>query len=141
MPAYLDFLSVFGSDMQLGDLRFSDFREQTLLSNTPRGVVAPEMGRSGQQFQICYNIKSVVRESTAKEPHREQQWAIRQAAVQHQFDVIEGTTLWIMTKTDLDFKENVQEVTGKHGRPEDRAFGSVPECFKSSLVIHLMCWN
>ncbi|KAH6699840.1 hypothetical protein BKA61DRAFT_582692 [Leptodontidium sp. MPI-SDFR-AT-0119] len=94
MPAYLDFLSVFGSDIHPRDLRFSDFPEQTLLSNTPRGVIAPELGRSGRQFQMCYNIK-----------------------------------------------ENVQEITGKHGRPEDRAFNSVQECFKSSLVIHLMCWN
>lgn len=141
MPAYLDFLSVFGSDIHPRDLRFSDFPEQTLLSNTPRGVVAPELGRSGRQFQMCYNIKSVVRKSTTEESYREQQWAIRQAAVHHQFDVVEGTTLWILTKTDLDFRENVQEITGKHGRPEDRAFNSVQECFKSSLVIHLMCWN
>jgi len=141
MPAYLDFLFVFGSMNPARDYRFSVFREQTLLSDPPRGIIAPELGRSGRQFQMCYNIKSVVRRPTRGESLRDQQWSIRQAAVHHQFDVVEGTTLWIMTKTDLDFKQNVQEITGKNGRPEDRAFGSVEKCFKSSLVIHLMCWN
>jgi len=141
MPAYLDFISVFGIQTRPRDLRFSDFREQTLLSNPPRGVVAPGLGRSGRQIQICYNIKSAVRVSGPVASLREQHWSIRQAAVHHQFDIVEGTTLWIMTKTDLDFKRDVQEITGPNGRPVDRDFETLDDCFKSSLVIHLICWN
>jgi hypothetical protein len=139
MPGYLDFISVFGSQTKPRDLRFSGFREQTLLSTPPRGLVAPELGRSGRQFQLCYNVKSVFCLSSTDTPLQKKEWSIRQAAIHHQFDVVEGTTLWIMTKGNLDFKNRVQDMTGRNGRPEDRAFGTTEECFKSSLAIHLMC--
>jgi hypothetical protein len=66
------------------------------------------------------------------------EWPIRQAAIHHQFDVLEGTTLWLITKGNLDLKDRIQDITGKDGRPEDRAFGTSEECFKSSLAVHLM---
>ncbi|KAJ9656960.1 hypothetical protein H2201_008363 [Coniosporium apollinis] len=66
-------------------------------------------------------------------------WSIRQAAFHHQFDVEEGTTLWISTKGGLDdLKERVESLTGPNGRLEDRSFGTTAECFRSSLAVHLM---
>lgn len=138
MPSYLDFVSVFGSQALPRDLRFSGFREQMLLSNPPRGPAAPALGRSGRQFQLCYNLKAVACLSDAKTTPSRKEWSIRQAAFHHQFDVEEGTTLWIVTKGNLDIKDRIQEMTGKDGRQEDRAFETREECFRSSLAVHLL---
>lgn len=138
MPDYLDLICVFGLSAKPRDLRFSCFREQTLLGDSFRRSAVPEAGRSGQQFQLCYNLNAPFCSSAATPTPQEKQWGIRKVAVHHQFDAIEGTTLWIITKGNLDFKDLVQKMTGKTGRPEDRAFGTPQESFVSSLAIHLL---
>lgn len=138
MPGYLDFISVFGTQSRPRDLRFSGFREQTLLSNPPCGPSVPALGRSGRQFQLCYNLKSVSSLSPAGTPTKNKEWSIRQAAFHHQFDIDEGTTLWIVAKGDWEIKERIQDMTGKDGRPEDKSFDKPEECFRSSLAVHLL---
>ena len=137
MPGYLDFIFVFGSQSEPRDLRFSGFREQTLLATSPCGPAVPGLGRRGRQYQICYNLKSVACTSTASIPEQKE-WSIRQAAFHHQFDVLEGTTLWIVTQGELHIKKRVEDLTGVKGRPEDRAFNTPEDCFKSSLAVHLL---
>jgi hypothetical protein len=138
MPAYLDFISVFGSQSHARDLRYSGFREQTLRLGQVGGLLMPSFGRSGRQYQLCYNLKSVTCLSPANTSAKTKEWSIRQAAFHHQFDLDLGTTLWIVAKGNLDLKEQIQDLTGKDGRPEDRAFGTGEECFKSSLAVHLL---
>ena len=103
MPVYLDFLSVFGSQNEARDLRFSGFREQVALSITHRASI-PELGRSGRQFQLSYNLKAVACKSALGIALTEQQWSIRQAAIHHQFDVESGLSLWIITQGRLFLK-------------------------------------
>ncbi|KAL9633796.1 MAG: hypothetical protein Q9204_003253 [Flavoplaca sp. TL-2023a] len=134
MPSYLDFIFVFGLSNSARELRFSGFREQMSLPASAVNLAIPGMGRSGRSFQLCYNLKGVACISTQKPV----QWSIRQAAIHHQFDIQEGTTLWIVTKGDLEIKERVKALTGKDGRPEDRAFESPEKCLKSSLAVHLL---
>ena len=138
MPGYLELISVFSTQSLPRDLRFSGFREQTLLSNSARRRSVPALGRSRRQFQLCYNLKTSSCLSPTGTPTKNKEWSIRQAAFHHQFDVDEGTTLWIVTKGDLEIKERIQDMTGKDGRPEDRSFGTLAECFKSSLAVHLL---
>lgn len=137
MPSYLDFIAVFGSQSEPRDLRFSGFREQCLLSTPARGPAVPSLGRSGRQFQLCYNLKG----ANCKNPTavvKDKQWTVRQAAFHHQFDVELGTTLWIVTKGDLSLKERLQDMTGPRGIPEDRTFETLEHCFKNTLSIHLL---
>jgi hypothetical protein len=139
MPSYLDFMSVFGRQSDARDLRFSGFREQTLLSNPPRSASEQTLGRSGQQFQLCYNLKSVACPAGSNSVPIKEDWpSIRQAAFHHQFDVAKGNTLWIITKGDLELKSRVESMTGPDGRPEDKAFDTPKESFKSSLAAHLL---
>jgi hypothetical protein len=137
IPAYLDFISVFGAQSDPRDLRFSGFREQRTLVDPPRGPAVEGLGRSGRQFQLCYNLKGVTckEESTKTELV---QWSIRQVAIHHQLDVVTGTTLWIVTKGNLELLSRYKELTGKDGRPEDKSFGTVKESFRSSLAAHLL---
>lgn len=138
MPGYLHFLSAFGQQSRPHNARFSGFREHTTLAMPLPGQAIPDLGRSGRQFQLCYNLKSVSCTSPPDTIKRHKVWSIRQVALCHQFDIADGTTLWVLTKGALDLKERIKEMTGRNGRTEDRAFGTPQECFQSSLAVHLL---
>lgn len=137
MPSYLDFIFVFGANSEARDLRFSGFREQVMIKPGIRPVLA-ELGRSGQQFQLCYNLKGVTLKHVDTKDAKLNEWSIRQAAIHHQFDVVFGTTLWVVTKGGLDLQQKFKELTGPEGRPEDKDFHSLPSCFRASLATHLL---
>ena len=138
MPSFLDFLTVFGVHKHSRDQRFSGFREQILLS-PGNSLKVGALGRSGNQYQLCYNLKSVARWT---EPGQlmpsEDHWSIRQGAFHHQFDVEKGTSLWIITRSGLDIKQRIEDLTGKDGRIEDKKFDTPNECLRSSLAVHLL---
>jgi hypothetical protein len=138
MPAFLDFMYVFGEQVEQPDLRFSGFREQTNLGASFRRLSIPSLGRSGRQFQICYNLKNVELKQRHKEDFLHDEWSIRQAAIHHQFDIVEGTTLWMIVKGSLDLQQRFKELTGKDARPEDKNFGTAEESFRASLSAHLL---
>ena len=138
MPSYLDFVSVFGFHEQFREPRFSGFRDQTLLTpNT--NLEVDSLGRSGRQYQLCWNLKAPGKwnDERTLQPGPEK-WSIRQGAFHHQFDVMKGTTLWIVTKPGLDLKERIQDVTGQSGNEEDRQFKTPEQCLKSSFAVHLL---
>ncbi|XP_014559872.1 hypothetical protein COCVIDRAFT_23857 [Bipolaris victoriae FI3] len=135
MPVYLDFMLVFGGQTDARDLRFSGFREQICLRNSTTGHAAPELGRSGSLFQLCYNLKGVQSRKTSDENIRLHVWTIRDAAIYHQFDVKYGTTLWIVTKGGRDILDRFLELSG---RPEDSMYHDYIACFRSTLVTHLL---
>lgn len=138
MPAYLDFISVFGEQFEQPDLRFSGFREQTHFSRSFQRLAIPSLGRSGRQFQICYNLKNVELKKRDPDNFMHDEWSVRQAAIHHQFDIVEGTTLWIITKGSLDLQQRFKELTGKEARPEDKNFSTAEESFRASLSAHLL---
>ncbi|RKU47531.1 hypothetical protein DL546_005494 [Coniochaeta pulveracea] len=138
MPAYLDFIQVFGQQDEQPDLRFSSFRHQTTIGLSLHHLAVPQLGRSGRQFQMCYNLKNVELKRRDEVNMLLNEWSIRQVAIHHQFDVVEGTTLWILTKGGLDLHGRFKELIGKTARPEDKSFGTVEECFRSSLSAHLL---
>ena len=138
MPAYLDFMFVFGAQSDPKDLRFSSFRQQVLMKDSATGLPMPNLGHSGRHFQLCYNLKGVTFKRENQESIKLNEWSIRQAAIYHQFDVEFGTTLWIVTKGRLDIQQRYKELTGPDGRPEDKSFCTTEECFRSSLGAHLL---
>ena len=139
-PFYLDFISVFGSQLLQRDLRFSGFREQIILSPAHSGSPAiPSLGRSGRLYQLCYNLKMVAVIKPDGQNPMPSRWPIRQAAFHHQFDVETGRSLWICTKGRLDdLRDRTKQLTGRSGRPEDHDYTSVVSSFKATLPVHLM---
>lgn len=138
IPSYIDFLLVFGVHKHTREKRFSAFHSQIQLEYTP-SLAVDYLRRSGRQFQLCYNLKSVGRWT---EPGQlaasDDQWSFRQGAFHHQFDILKGTALWIITRASLDLKQRIEEATGKTGRSEDRQFQTPEQCLKSTLAIHLL---
>jgi len=159
MPEIVEFLTVFARRPENRELGFSGFFDQTTLSqkktscqspgasqqvvaNTrqhlvsrsgvPRGPAVVALGRSGKQYQLCYNLSRVI--------PREEDWSVQQNQFHHQFDLLEGTSLWINAIGSLkDYRREVTELTGgQNGKPEDLSFQSRESAYESSLTVHLM---
>jgi hypothetical protein len=139
MPVYLDFMFVFGAQSNPTDVRFSGFREQTTMkASSAKSPAMPDLGRSGRHFKLCYNLKGVTRKKENCENMKLDEWSIRPAAIYHQFDVVYGTSLWIVTKGRTDILDSYKELTGPDGRPEDKSFDTLDQCLRSSLAAHLL---
>ncbi|KAI1370249.1 hypothetical protein F4677DRAFT_438915 [Hypoxylon crocopeplum] len=137
MPAFLDFLYVFGEQIDATDLQFSSFHEQVVLAEPLDGMPLAGLGRSGKHYQICYNLKSVALTSVNKEDFTLNVWSIRQAVFHHQFDVVNGNTLWIVVKGNLEIQQRFKALTDKDARAQDKSFSTPEECFRSSLSAQL----
>ena len=147
MPSYLDFISVFGLRVETKNKRFSGraLRFTGFQHVNASCLKLPSLishGRSGRTFGLCYNLKRVaeVSNDSGSSPARGRtQWSVQQAAFHHQFDVESGNTLWITTVGDYeDLKRKIEDLTGSRGALVDRSYGSVIECLRSSLAVHLV---
>ncbi|KFY93297.1 hypothetical protein V500_03784 [Pseudogymnoascus sp. VKM F-4518 (FW-2643)] len=135
MVSFLDFIFPFGVQEYPEDFYFSSLREETRLSRTATKLVISELGRSGREIRLCYNLKSVERSIDAHWP-----WSIRQTAVYHSFDVENGKALWIMVKGSQLIKKRIQDSTANNavGTSDLRRFGSNCEAFATTLATHLV---
>jgi hypothetical protein len=138
MPAYLDFISVFGVQDEPREARFSAFRHQSTISEPRKGLAQPTLGRSDRKYQLCYNLKCVTLAQENISNIKLNQWSIRQAAVHHQFDVESGNALWIVIKGRTDLEKRYKDLTGRHAPSENISFDTLAQQFRSSLAPHLM---
>lgn len=106
MPSFLDFILTFGKRHHAEEFPFQGFRQRTRLSNDARGLEIPELGRSGQDLSICYNLRSV------EQSKDEWPWAMRQTAVYHSFDVKLGRSTWIVAKANRLIEDRIRSATG-----------------------------
>lgn len=138
MPVFLDFIFGFGAHWDARELRFGGFCKQVMIDDLPRVPAIHGLGRSGRHFQLCYNLKGVALKRKVPGDLSLHEWSVRQAAFHHQFDIVHGTTLWIVTKGRLDLQQRFKQLTGRDGQHEDKSFGDLCACFRSSLAVHLM---
>jgi len=176
MPSYVDFVSVFSArrtdEVDVSDIRFSSFRERVRLTPDAQGLDLPHLGVLGRGYQLSYNLKGIANKSrespkwSAGIPQTKWDWSTRQAVFHHQFDMAQGTTLWILTSARKYIQERVQKLVDQSGpvqqngplpqakrsaqpkvanddeevetRIEDRSFSTVEESFIASLSVHLL---
>ena len=135
LPSFLDFLFPFGNRQYAQDFSFSGFKHEDQFSDADdHGLKIRELGWSGRDFQLCYNLKSV--EPSKGQP--EWPWSIRQSALHHSFDVETGRTTWIVIKGDQLLKKRIKLATGSRGLSETLPFATVDRAFASTLAIHLI---
>lgn len=82
-----------------------------------------------------YLLRSIETDSTADESRR---WNIRQTAVYHTFDFIEGKALWINIKANSRLEDMVKEATADSAIVNPAAMNDPAESFSSTLTIHLI---
>ncbi|KAG9601193.1 hypothetical protein KCU77_g2022, partial [Aureobasidium melanogenum] len=131
MPGYLDFLHAFGAQDNPRAQFFAGFYQQTMLQNNAQ--IPKMIGYSWRQYQLCYNLRGVTCikqfDGTVTE------WSVRQAAIHHQFDVVYGTAVWVLTKGRQDLLEKIDQFTTHSAGP---TFNTPQACFGTSLEVHRM---
>jgi hypothetical protein len=133
----LDFLDVYGKpSAQDRELRFSGFRTETYLQNPDAGTIIPDLNRSGRRYQICYNLKTVVKKPPTDQHAATGSWKIRQEVIIHQFDVGSGTQLWIYGDPHAVIKDRIRVAVSDRKDHKDK-FETVSQSFTSSFNIHL----
>lgn len=132
MPGCLDFIVTFGNRHYAQEFPYTGFRHQLRLSDSSRGQMIRELGRSGRDLSLCFNLRSVER-SRDKWP-----WAIRQTAVYHSFDTLSGRATWIVTKANLLMEKRIQSATIKKIPTEIAQFETNSEAFSANLFTHLI---
>jgi hypothetical protein len=134
MPSILDFISVFGVQEKPRHIQFSSFREQDLVSRAPAELKVAVLERSGKQYQMCYNLKSVLLNDA------DNSWSDVQAAAYHQFDFEHGNSLWIFVQGHWDMKGRISSMTPESWKPGDHGlnFETEADCLRSTFRTHLM---
>jgi hypothetical protein len=127
MAAFVEFISVFVFQGSPRGQRFSGFKSRTQLSH-PDATSSSGLGRSGLYYHMCYNFRSA-------SASMNNIWTIRQTVFYHQFDIKEGTALWISAKGNLDMKTMIGEAVKRMDRND---FQDVGSCFASTLRIHTL---
>jgi hypothetical protein len=135
MPSFLDFVFPFGKQIYPRDLYFSGFREESRLALPGDGTAVTNLGRSGSEMRICYNLRSVERSEDLSLP-----WSIRQSALYQTLDYQTGHVLCIVVKGNRLIKSRITEASK---RKPWLATTSLSEAFSTTLRTHLlMCdWS
>lgn len=134
IPAFLDFVFTFGRRERAQELYYGGFRSESRLLDASNSMRIPEMGRSGSDFRLCYNLVSV--ESSPRQTSWP--WSIRQTAIHHSFDIVTGRASWIIVKGDGLMEERVKKATDPSSRTETSCFDTNSRSFASSLNTHLI---
>ena len=133
MPEAIEFLFAFGLQYHAQDPYFSSFFQRTCLSTQTSALAIPELGWSGFEIQMCYNLKSV--EKTGSEPN---DWSIRPFAVHHTFDVRNIRASWVVVKGNGVLQERIRQATDSHDHDATSSFETLDRAFAASLATHLI---
>jgi len=133
MPEAIEFLFAFGLQYHAQDPYFSSFFQRTCLSTQTSAPAIPELGWSGHEIQMCYNLKSM--EKSGLEPN---DWSIRPFAVHHTFDIRNIRASWVIIKGNGVLQERIRQATDSHDYDATSSFETLDRAFAASLATHLV---
>jgi len=134
-PIFLELLFLFGKQNYAKDFYLSGFRSMENFSQSVNNILSlPNLGRSGLDFQLCYNLRSV--ESTLYP--EDWPWSIRQTMVHHSFDTRTGRTIWLMVKGNKLIRERFSKALKIPQSSDLNCFSTQLETFSASLTVHLI---
>jgi len=116
-PCYLNFLTCCGGLAMTGacDVGFSGFRSHISLGAEKPTKEIPSLKRSARHYQIALKLESTRFVPATADEANQNKYKTYTAAIYHQFDVVHGTALWIITNP----LEKVQPEDGSKPRPEN----------------------
>lgn len=132
MPEFLEFVFPFGWQEYQDDFHFGGFRGETRLLGTERGLIIRALERTGQDFRMCYALKSVEESGGESWP-----WSIRETATYHSFEVDTGKALWIVAKGNTLMRDRIQGAT-ETTNAKKYGSSSTGNVFAATLETHLI---
>lgn len=136
MAEFTEFLFPFGKQDYPQDFHFSGLRQEIRLCEDEKGLDLSNIGRSGQDFRMCYNLKSVESSPIQKQ----WPWSIRQCAVYHSFDIKTGRGFWLIIKADELIKNRIKDATNPTNHP-NLDLNSISNAFSETLNSQLVIIN
>ena len=131
-PQYLEFLRPFRDQEGVPDLSVSGFRDESHLEHLAVESEMPDLGRSGQRFQMCYILRTMARRSN-------DMWSIRPASICHTFDLGTGTSFWLAASGKTSgLYDKVRDATSGPRCPADRDFSNVEASLRATLSSHIL---
>ena len=133
MPVFLEYLLPFGQQEYPEDPYYSNFEERTRLEGIESGKQIVELGRSGLDVSVCYNIRSIERSDKQLWP-----WSIRQCAIYHSFDIMNVRSTWVVIKGNDLMKNRLKIATSEKGPAIMRSYERLDQAFAAALATHTM---
>lgn len=128
----LDQLLSYGYREYEQDFSACGFRAEVRISPKDKGLVLPELGRSGRNFQICYTLRTMERDKL--------KWKMRQTSTYHSFDVVSGNAFWLILKADTKMRDRIRASIEESKSKQMAPYGTSSQCLKSAMASHLiMC--
>lgn len=134
---FLDFVFAFGKQRLPTDFHYTAFRQENFLGvEEARKFAIPRLGRSGREIRHCYNLWSVERTESGREP-----WSIRQTAVYHAFDVDNGGALWVNLKGNDVIQKRIKEATTQSSVLRAASLTNTSRSFAATLMTHFILFE
>ncbi|KAI1102225.1 hypothetical protein F4804DRAFT_343428 [Jackrogersella minutella] len=130
MPSFLEFILTFS--IRGGPVAHAQFRHENYLEKNSPGLALPELRRSGVQIQHAFNLLSVER---ASNPSESNQWPLRQIALYHSFDVLNGRCLYIFLKGNRLMAGRIFSATKDHRHLKATEITSPEASFIAALQV------
>ena len=130
VPAsFLEFIFSFARSEKAQAFLFGAFRHEIRLCGDNQGLKIPQLNRSGNTIQICFNIRApaITGQNLAW------RWSVQQTAIYHSFDIGSGQSIWILLKGDERLADQTIDPLQSDRFPELRRFKSPDECFATAL--------
>ncbi|KAL8893307.1 MAG: hypothetical protein Q9192_005397 [Flavoplaca navasiana] len=119
MPEFVDLLLPLGDRKTAQDFFSNCFYQQTRLNHNAHALHVPERAWSGQDFQICYSLKSVERS-------------------EHVFDVRNVRSSWVVVKGNRELENRITSATSGRAPPEFSSYETVGKALSAALSTHLI---
>lgn len=133
MPSFLDF--VFTFKPRTRPVAHAVFRHESYLDKDSPTFSLNSPKRSGVQIQHAFNLLSVERADSSTELS---QWPMRQVAMYHSFDVVNGRCVWIFLKGNSIMGSRIFNATKSHRHLKASAIKSPESSFAASLQVHVI---
>ncbi|KAF4994056.1 hypothetical protein FDECE_13243 [Fusarium decemcellulare] len=134
--AFSNFVSSFGTTSEPLDCLMTGFHSDETLGNVTNGPLEiPKLGRSGREHRMQYLLRSVEPSAGSS---GSTEWNIRQMAVYHSYDFVEGRALWINIKTNGLMRDRIQEAAAELPMLSSAAIDDLSKSFAATLITHII---
>ncbi|KAH6955593.1 hypothetical protein DER45DRAFT_604958 [Fusarium avenaceum] len=114
--------------------------DNTLLCRNEHTLPVEQFSRSGREIRYSFVLRSV-ESSSSVTTKSSPSWAIRQLAVYHSFDVVNGQSFWLTCKGNSLNEEQFEDSLAENRFLHPNSLRTVPEMFSASIDILSMILN
>lgn len=93
----------------------------------------PQLGRSGQDYHMCFNLKSVERTFT----NSHMPWSLRQIVVYHSYDTLTGQAFWIILKGNSAMKDDLEKSVPRRQQQDQDSYSTLIQSFSATIQVLL----